>query len=99
MGAYCLVLEGQAHISQKPDAKGAKQHAAPAAGATVAGGAATADTTITTAKGTCAALSVAQHDAVEIVGPATMAFSSGSGAHILVVEMAWDSRSDGRRDM
>jgi len=41
-----------------------------------------------------------QHDAAEIVGPIALTLSSkGGGAHVLVVEMSWDSRADGRRDM
>ena len=105
--AYCLVLEGRAHVSQLPapasKASDAPQNQQthppdlpPAAGIAVAGAGAAAKV-----DAACPAPSFAieQHDAAEIVGPTTLTLSSKGSAHILVVEMNWDKRADGRRDM
>ena len=98
--AYCLVLEGQALVSEPPtppqQQKTDQPDLPPAAGV-----AATDDSPAAKVESTCAAPSFAveQHDAAEIVGPATLTLSSKGGAHILVVEMNWDRRADGRRDM
>jgi len=44
-------------------------------------------------------VALTQHDAAEIVGPADLTLSTKSDAHVLIVEMKWDSHADGRSDM
>lgn len=95
--AYCLVLEGQALVSEPP-----QQQKTDAPDLTLASGVVgTGNGSTAKVESTCAAPSfaVGQHDAAEIVGPTTLTVSSKGSAHILVVEMNWDKRADGRRDM